>query len=191
MKIGIFSGSFDPIHTGHAMIANYASQWAGLDRVWLMPSRVNPWKTGAPPAPDAVRLEMCRLVADECPKVEASDFEFGLPLPSYTYYTLRRLKEKYPEHEFSLIIGSDNWVNFNKWKNWVEILAGFRIIVYPRPGYEVDKASLPESVTLLEDAPLALISSTFLRNAFKDGMDLSFFIPGAVLKYINTHKIYD
>ena len=109
MRIGIYSGSFDPIHTNHAMVANYCAQWGGVDEVWLMVSRLNPLKEGSHPIEDLHRLHMVKLVAEMCRNVKASDFELGLPQPSYTYVTLCRLREQYPEHEFVLIVGSDNW----------------------------------------------------------------------------------
>ena len=110
MKIGIFSGSFDPIHIGHAMMVSYLSQFCDLAALWLMPSPINPLKVDSTRTPAEHRLAMCRIVADKCPSVVVSDFEFSLPRPSYTYQTLRELKRSYPEHEFYLIIGSDNWI---------------------------------------------------------------------------------
>lgn len=190
MKIGVFCGSFDPIHMGHAMVANYLSQFCGLDRVWLMPSPLNPLKQDNPPVADAHRLEMCRLIARKCAAVAASDFEFGLTLPSYTYNTLRRLRESYPEHEFHLVIGSDNWLCFDRWRNRREIQEQFPIIIYPRPGYPVEEV-LPDGVTLLADAPQALISSTFVRKAISEKKNMNFFIAPEVSEYIKKHRLYE
>lgn len=190
MKIGIFSGSFDPIHTGHAMVANYLSQFCGLDRVWLMPSPLNPLKQDRPPISDAHRLEMCRIVARRCSAVEATDFEFSMPLPSYTCRTLERLSEKYPEHEFILVIGSDNWLEFDRWRDWQKILARYPIIIYPRPGYPV-AGELPSGVRLLCEAPQALISSTFIRSAIAEEKNVNYFLAPEVADYIKKHRLYE
>lgn len=190
MEIGIFSGSFDPIHTGHAMVANYLSQFCGLDEVWLMPSPLNPLKQGTQPAESRHRLEMCRIVADRCSAVRVSDFEMSLPLPSYTWRALSRLRDEMPQHRFHLVIGSDNWLSFDRWKNPDEIIANFPIIVYPRPGYEVE-GKLPDGVSLLTDAPQALISSTFIRKAIADRRNLNFFVDAGVIDYIKSNGLYE
>lgn len=190
MKIGLFSGSFDPVHTGHAMMANYASQCAGVDEVWMMPSRLNPFKAGSTPAPDGDRLEMCRLAAAPCPRVRVSDFELSLPSPSYTYRTLCELRKHYPRHQFVLIIGSDNWPSFGKWKNPQQIIDEFGLIIYPRPGFDIDKETLPENVTLLDQAPMVLMSSTFVRQSLREGMDMHYFLPTDVLRYIKERELY-
>lgn len=190
MKIAVFSGSFDPIHIGHAMIANYISQYCGIDRVWLMPSPLNPLKAGSTPANDSQRLDMCRMIACKCADVEVSDFEFSLPLPSYTFRTLTLLKEKYPQHAFYLVIGSDNWLIFDKWKNYEDIIKSFNILIYPRPGFEV-LGELPESVKLLKDAPQALISSTFIRRGIKEMKNMNFFLDSDVITFIKNNRLYE
>lgn len=188
MRIGVFSGSFDPVHTGHAMIANYASQWLGFDEVWLMVSPRNPLKHDSC-APDSCRLEMASIVASGCRNVKVSDFEFSLPLPSYTYHTLSLLRESYPENEFCLIIGSDNWVDFHRWRDHDRIIREFRIFIYERPGYPLSSI-LPAGVERIDGAPLAFISSTFVRNALKEGRNLNYFLPPGVFEYISQHKLY-
>lgn len=190
MRIGIFSGSFDPIHTGHAMVANYLGQYASLDEVWLMVSPLNPLKVGSSPAQDLYRLEMCSRVADNCTNVKVSDFELGLPLPTYSFKTLALLREKYPQHQFVLCIGADNWISFHKWRNYQEILNNHEIIIYPRPGYKVTDDTLPPTVTLLDDAPQALISSTFVRKIVKRGGNANYFLPFEVLEYIKEKSLY-
>ena len=123
MKIGILGGSFDPIHTGHAVVANELVQRGVFDRVWLVPARINPFKTGEErPVDGAMRTEMCRLVADRCKGVEVNDIEQSLPEPSYTYRTLCALSRQYPEHTFRVIIGSDNWEAFGRWRDADRIL---------------------------------------------------------------------
>lgn len=190
MKIGVFGGSFDPVHSGHAMVAQYASQWLDLDEVWLMVSPLNPLKQGSLPAPDADRLAMARLVADRCTRVKVSDFEFALPIPSYTARTLEILRESFPEHEFVLLIGSDNWLEFQKWRDYEKIISDFRIIIYPRPGYDVESASLPKGVSLAAEAPQVVMSSSFVRKSVKEGKNLNFFLPPEVFEYIKTNNLY-
>lgn len=194
MKIGIFSGSFDPIHMGHAMIANYMAQACGLDQLWLMVSRRNPLKKDSCPADDLDRLEMVKFVTARNPRLRASAFELPLPEPSFTYRTLTLLSERYPDYEFVLIIGSDNWLKFDLWRDHDRIAGEYRIIVYQRPGFEitdVEAAALPSNVTLLRDAPLAEISSTFIRDGIRKGMNLSFLLPDEVLDYIKRRKLYE
>lgn len=189
MTIGIYCGSFDPIHTGHAMVANYVSQWGGVDEVWLMVSRLNPLKDGRLPADDSHRLAMAQLVAAECKGVTVSDFEMHLPLPSYTYVTLCRLRESYPQHRFKLIIGSDNWLEFGRWRDSEKIIDEFGLLIYPRPGYEVTE--LPDrGVTLLGESPTSLISSTFIRKAVAEGRNVNYFVPPPVASYIEKNGLY-
>ena len=162
MEIGIFSGSFDPIHTGHAIVANYLAQYCGLDEVWLKPSPLNPLKQDTrPPADSRHRLEMCRIIADKCRGVRVSDFEMSLPLPSYSWRTLTMLRDAMPELRF-----------------------------HSPPGPGVT-GTLPEGVTLLRDAPQAVMSSTFIRSAIAEGKNLSFFLDDAVAGYIKTHGLYE
>lgn len=187
MKIGILGGSFNPVHCGHAMMANYLSQYADVDEIWLMPSPLNPLKYDTLPVDFNLRLEMCRIVARKCYRVKVSDFEESLPRPNYTYLTLCKLKETYPEHIFKLIIGSDNWIHFDRWFNFEKIIEEFPIIIYPRPGYDIDEP-LPENVVLLNDAPMAVISSTFIRNALKENKNLNYFLDPEV--YNLCRKIY-
>ncbi len=189
MKIGIFSGSFDPIHTGHAMVANYTAQSGLVDRVWLMVSRINPLKCSTPPADSSERLEMARLVGSGCRGVEVSDFELHLPSPSYTYKTLCELRKAYPMHSFLLIIGSDNWLEFNRWKDPEKIISEFGILIYERPGYPVPEA-LPPGVEMIKGAPLALISSTFVRESIKENKNINFFVPEKVVDYITNKGLY-
>lgn len=189
MKIGIYSGSFDPIHIGHAMVANYCAQWGHLDEVWLMVSPLNPLKEGSHPTDARFRLEMARLVAERCRGVRASDFELSLPLPSYTYVTLCRLREAYPQHSFTLIIGSDNWANIGRWRDAHKIIKEFGITIYPRPGFEAP-ADPPAGVRVLAEGPTAFVSSTFVRDAISAGADIHYFVPDVVADYIKEHHLY-
>lgn len=190
MTIGIYSGSFDPIHIGHAAIAEYLARSGAVDKVWLMVSRINPLKASTPPSADSHRFNMAGIVADDTPGVEASDFELHLPAPSYTYRTLSELRLRFPDHNFKLIIGGDNWANFPKWKDYEKIIAEFQIIIYPRPGVEIDSQTLPGNVDYLADAPVMAVSSTMLRRYFSEGYIPRWLIPEKVALYIRNNRLY-
>lgn len=189
--IAIYPGSFDPPHLGHVMVASYVAQWGGVDAVWIMPSGINPLKLdNAPKGSDNDRLEMCRLAVEGIPGVEVSDFELHLPRPSFTYKTLTALKAAYPDYNFRLIIGADNWQVFNRWRDTEKIISEFGLIIYPRPGYELSAENLPENVRVLKEGPLMLISSTFIRQAIADGKSPAGFLPLNVTNYIAHHHLY-
>ena len=141
MKIGIFSGSFNPIHTGHLIIANYLCEFEKLDEIWFVVSPQNPLKSKRDLLSDIHRITMVKKAIRGNRKFKYCDIEFSLPLPSYTVRTLKTLKEKYPENEFHLIIGSDNWLIFDRWKDYQEILDNYPIFIYPRLGYENSQKS--------------------------------------------------
>lgn len=171
------------------MVANYCSQWGPFDEVWLMVSRMNPLKQGSNPASEMQRLEMARIVAEKCAGVKVSDFELYLPSPSYSYVTLCKLKAKYPEHDFNLIIGSDNWVNFGRWRDAHRIISEFGLVVFARPGYELPTSAIA-GVTLLEGTPTAQISSTFIRDAVVKGANINGFVACDVADYIKKENLY-
>lgn len=179
VDIGIFSGSFNPIHVGHLALANYLCEYEGLDEVWFVVSPHNPLKEENGLMDDHLRLKLVQLAIDGYPRFRASDYEFHLPRPSYTVRTLDALKRTYPHHTFHLIIGSDNWVLFPRWYEADRILAENHLLVYPRPGYPVDRASLPSNVRLA-DSPLLDISSTFIRQAMGEGKNVRYFLHPAV-----------
>lgn len=192
MKVGIFGGSFNPIHVGHAIIASHVIQHADLDQIWLMVAPLNPLKE--PNAHnnnnDIDRLRMTELVSRHIDGVETSAFEFTLPRPSYTIQTLKALQEKFPDHEFSLIIGADNWAVFKKWKDWETIIANHDILIYPRLGYEV---TIPEEYAhrvKLTDAPIIEVSSTRIREGLAQGESMCFYVPDDVYKYIVANHLY-
>lgn len=190
MKIGILGGSFNPIHTGHAILANYITQHTDIEQLWLMVSPQNPLKDNLAQSYDVHRLAMAELVARKCDNVITSGFEFTLPRPSYTIDTLRALKEKFPQHEFVLIIGADNWNVFNRWKNHDEILKSHKIMIYPRQGFDIDiPVELAGSVTKLS-SPIIELSSTYIREQLKNNMNMNFYLPQEVYKYILEHNLY-
>lgn len=169
MKIGIFSGSFNPIHLGHTRLAAFIRQQAGLDEVWLMVSPNNPLKAASELMDEKMRYHLAQLATAELEGIRPSDFELHLPRPSYTIHTLEQLTAAYPQHQFSLIIGSDNMAIFHKWKDWQRILALYPIIVYPREGD--DLAALKQlypMMHVIEGAPLLNISATEIRAHLQD-----------------------
>lgn len=190
MNIGLLGGSFDPIHVGHCILASYIRSFAeGIDEVWMNVSPHNPLKKADTEASDSHRLQMVRLaVAGHC-GLKVCDIEYSLQRPYYTIDTLRRLSIVYPDHRFRLVIGSDNWRCFDKWKNGDEIIADYGVIVYPRPGYPLPEKPAQKNVVFI-NAPQIDISSTFIRNHLKAGVPMDFFLPEAVCSYITDNHLY-
>lgn len=189
-KVGIFGGSFNPIHTGHIALAKSLCQQAGLDEVWLMVSPMNPFKKEATDLlTDKLRLEMAeQAIADE-PKLKACDYEFHMPKPSYTWNTLQALSQDFPHVSFTLLIGGDNWVSFDKWFHHEDILSHYPIVVYPRKGCDIGK--VPSGVNIVE-TPLLNISSTEIRQRIKEGKSIHGMVPDcieplAMQYYSNQH----
>ncbi len=179
-KVGLFSGSFNPIHIGHLALANWLCEFTDLDEVWFMVTPHNPLKEKDGLMDDQLRLDMVERAIENYPKFKACDLEFHLPQPSYTISTLEALNEKYPDQSFTLIIGSDNWSCFNKWKDYQKILSDYELIVYPRLGSKpVINSSLYPNVKLV-NAPIIEISSTFIRESMKEGKDVRYFMPESI-----------
>ncbi len=191
MKIGIFGGSFNPIHSGHAIIAHHIISSGAVDRLWLMVSPVNPLKVGLEQqVADTDRLRMVEMVTRPLENVETSAFEFTMPKPSYTIDTLNALQAKFPDDEFYLVTGADNWVIFNRWRNSEEILAKYHLLVYPRLGYDVViPEELRDRVTLV-DAPIIELSSTAVRERLAQGLSVRYYVPDEVLSYIERKGLY-
>ncbi len=188
MTIGILGGSFNPVHIGHMMLASYMAQWGYVDEVWLTLSPRNPLKDPATLLPDTRRLAMLSLACRGAKGIDICDLELSMPKPSYTINTLRALSERYPEKSFKLIIGSDNWQNFTRWREWQSILNEFGVLVYPRPGYPIESKYV-DGMEVVK-APQVFISSTFIRTAVAAGKDMNYFLPQGVYKYIMDNKLY-
>lgn len=182
-RIAIFGGSFNPIHKGHLAIAQAMIDQKLCDELWLLVTPQNPFKRDDQLIDDQLRLLMAMEAVAKMPGIKVSDYEFSLPRPSYTYQTLRKLKADYPDCTFSLLIGADNMLSFNRWSHPEEILANHEIYVYPRQGYDLDRATLPSGVHLL-DVPLYDISSTEIRERVAVGNDISDMVSPNVAKIL-------
>lgn len=189
MNVGLFFGSFNPIHTGHLIIANYMASFTDLDEVWLVVSPHNPLKNRKALSNSYDRLEMARLATENAPHLKVSDIEFGMPQPSYTIDTLTYLQEKYPGRTFTLLMGADNLASFKKWKNYEVLLNNYALYVYPRPGIDLGEWENHPAVTIT-DTPLMELSSTFIRNAIKEKKNVQYFLPDAVLAFIDSKGMY-
>ncbi len=186
-QIGIYGGSFNPIHTGHIRLAEYILQATSLDEIRFMVSPNNPLKSGKELIGQATRFQWVETALQEYKGLTASDFEFTLPLPSYTINTLQALQKTYPQHRFSLIIGADNLAIFRKWKDWETILKDYALIVYPRKGEDTEQLQREYSAaTFLPDAPLFPISSTEIRQGLMEGRDMRQWIPPSIYKEVRT-----
>ena len=189
MKVGLFFGSFNPIHIGHMAIANYMIEFGPIDQLWFVVTPHNPLKKKKNLLDDYQRLEMVNRAIGDDFRFRASDIEFRLPKPNYTINTLAYLKEKHPKNDFYLIIGSDNYVTLKKWKNWEILIRDFKFLIYPRPGFDHTTVDF-EGNFKLTAAPLIEISSTFIRKAISSGKDIRHFLPTEVYRYINEMGFY-
>lgn len=191
MRIGIYGGSFNPIHRGHTELAASIVRQGLVDELWLLVSPLNPLKQDATSdmAEYEHRLDMARLATEGIEGVKVSDFERHLPIPSYTITTLGELRNAYPEHEFVLVIGADNWERFPRWYHAQEIIDTYSILIYRRPGCEMDETLLPPSVQVV-DTPLYDISSTEIRESVKKGRMPLKWVDRKVATYIRVHHLY-
>ncbi len=191
MKIGLYFGTFNPIHIGHVAIANHMAEFSDLEQVWLVVTPHNPHKKKSTLLDDHHRLQMVYLATEEYTKLKPSDIEFKLPQPNYTVTTLAHLTEKFPQHEFSLIMGEDNLNSLHKWKNYEVILQNHDIYVYPRLNGEILDASLKGHAGIhVIDAPVMEISSTFIRDAIKEGKGIRPLLPAKVWEYVEHNLFY-
>ena len=191
MKIGLFFGTFNPIHVGHLIIANHMAEFTDLEEVWFVVTPHNPFKVKSSLLADHHRYRLVSETTDDYDKLKPSNIEFGLPQPSYTINTLVHLAEKHPEHDFNLIMGLDNLHTFPKWKNSEVILRDYEIYVYPRVSEKKDLPELlnHEKVHLI-DAPIVEISSTFIRKAVKEQKDIRALMPFKAWKYMDEMNFY-
>jgi len=191
MKIGLYFGTFNPIHVGHLIIANHLAENSDIDQVWMVITPHNPLKKKANLLEDYHRLHMVHLATEKFDKIQPSDIEFKLAQPNYTINTLVHLEEKFPNHEFSLIMGEDNLESFNKWKNYEVILANYQIYVYPR----ISESVIPEEFEnhpkiKRVEAPIIELSSTFIRNNIKAGKNIQPMLNPKVWDYIDHNLFY-
>lgn len=184
-RTGVFGGSFNPIHNGHIALARQILSKGCLDEIWFVVSPQNPLKSADSLADDTYRLSLVRAALEDEKCLVASDYEFHMPRPSYMYDTLTAMRRDFPEREFVLLIGGDNWTKFHRWYRWEDILHNFRIIIYPRQGADIDISSLPSNVRMVE-TELYNISSTEIRNKISQGEDISGLVPEAVAKLIKV-----
>jgi len=189
MKTGLFFGSFNPVHLGHLVIANYMANYTQLDEVWLVVSPHNPLKNKKGLSNMYDRLEMARLATENSVNLKVSNIEFGLPQPSYTIDTLTHLHEKYPEREFAIIMGADNLSSFKKWKNYEVILKNYEIYVYPRPGIDVEEWKNHPSIIMTE-TPQMELSSTFIRKAIQQQKNIQYLVPDQVISFMEGKNMY-
>lgn len=186
---GLFFGSFNPIHIGHLIIANFMATKTDLKEVWLVVSPQNPLKPRKSLARDHDRLHLARLAVEDNFGIRVSNIEFDLPKPSYTIDTLTHLKDRYPDKEFALIMGGDNLATLHKWKNYELLLRDYRIYVYQRPGYPLGELATHESVRLF-DAPELHISATYIRKCIAAGDDVRYMVSDPVYKYLQGSRMY-
>jgi len=189
-RIGLFFGSFNPVHIGHMIIANHMVNETELDQVWMVVSPQNPFKDKKTLAKDRDRYNLVDLAIGENSRIRVSDIEFNLPKPSYTIDTLTYLKEKHPDKEFSLIMGGDNVPTLHKWKNGDLLLDRYKIYVYKRPGYDLGEAAHHPNIIAL-DAPLLDISSTYIRQLIREKKSINYLVPDAVRKEIESTSIFN
>ncbi|MGI8892878.1 MAG: nicotinate (nicotinamide) nucleotide adenylyltransferase [Bacteroidia bacterium] len=190
MKTGLFFGSFNPVHTGHLIIANYMAEFTDLDEVWFVVSPLNPLKKKETLLADHHRLALVtRAIGDDYKKIKVSNIEFNLPQPSYTRNTLAYLEDKYPQNKFALIMGADNLITLPKWRNADLIIRNYEIYVYPRLQQGTEIKTIKGKINYV-DAPVVEISSSFIREAIAKGRDVRFYLPEKAFLYIDEMNFY-
>jgi nicotinate-nucleotide adenylyltransferase len=189
MNIGLFFGSFNPIHSGHMIIAQTMLERTDIEELWFIVSPQNPFKKNKSLLHEFDRLDLVEVATRENPKFKAVDVEFNMPRPSYTIDTLVVLSEKHPEHSFKLIIGEDNLASFEKWKNHSQILKNYGLLIYPRPNSKESSIKSHERSQIVK-APMLDISATFIRNSIKEGYSIKYLVPENVEKMINSKDYY-
>lgn len=189
LRVGLFFGSFNPVHIGHMAIANYMAEFTAIDELWFVVSPMNPFKKEEKLLNAYDRIELLNLAIGGDNRFRICDVELTMPKPSYTFDTLTRLGTIYPDHRFYIIMGSDNLKSLHQWKNSAEIISRYPILVYPRPGFS-EKPEYPEGKTEWVEAPMMDISSTFIRDSVKAGKNMKFFLPGNVWETVDQMNYY-
>lgn len=190
LKVGLYFGSYNPIHIGHLAIANYMVEFTDIDQLWFVVSPQNPHKKKNNLLDDYQRLEMVHRAVQNDDRLRASNIEFNLPRPSYTVDTLAYLKDQYPNYDFVILMGSDNLESFHKWKNFEAIIENYGVVVYPRPGFDRSKVQVHKNITIAEGAPLMEISASFIRKAIRQGKDVRHFLPPKTWEYLEQMNFY-
>ena len=188
MKIGLYFGSYNPVHSGHLIIANHILNETVLEKIWFVVSPQNPFKTNSTLLNEYDRLHLLKSATEDDPRIKISDIEFALPKPSYTSVTLSHLHERYPEHEFAIIMGSDSFQNLDKWKNFEFIVKNYPIYVYQRAGFQIDN-HIKAKLTIV-NAPLLQISATQIRQLIKEGKSIRYMVPEKVREEIEKGHYY-
>lgn len=189
MKIGLYFGSFNPIHIGHLIVAEAMSSIIDLNKVWFVVSPQNPYKNRKDLLHEFDRLDLVEKAIYDNSKLNTCDIEFALPRPSYTIDTLTQLKLKYPQHEFCLLLGEDNLLHFNKWKNWQQIIDNYTLYIYPRPNAQISALHQDKRLIWIP-APMIDISATFIRKSIQSGRSVRYLLPYEVERYIIEKKFY-
>ena len=189
MKIGIFPGSFNPVHVGHLAIANYMAEYGELDEIWFLITPKSPHKGRNELIDQNLRLSLLKRAIGDYPKFKICTLEWEMPQPTYTINTLQKLRILYPEYSFNLIIGSDNWVNFHRWKDYQTILKNFKVLIYPRLSSGKIVFNNP-NVSMVKNAPKIEISSSFIRESIKNGKDVRFFLPDGMYSELKENDFF-
>jgi nicotinate-nucleotide adenylyltransferase len=188
MRIGLYFGSFNPVHTGHLIIANHLLNQTELEKIWFIVSPQNPFKVNASLLNEYDRLHLLKLATEDDGRIKVLDIEFSLPKPSYTSVTLAHLQEKYPDYEFSIIMGGDSFQNLHKWKNYEWIVKNYAVFVYNRPGFVISN-HVNAKLTIV-DAPLLQISATDIRSLIKEDKSIRYMVPDKVREEIEKGRYY-
>jgi nicotinate-nucleotide adenylyltransferase len=190
LKIGLYFGSYNPIHIGHLVIANYMVEYTDIDQLWFVVSPQNPFKKKTNLLDDYHRLELVNRAIEGDDRLRASNIEFSLPKPSYTVDTLAYLKDLHPNSEFKILMGSDNLESFHKWKNYEAIVENYGVIVYPRPGFDKFKVEVHKNIVIAQNVPLMEISSSFIRKAIRNKKDVRHFLSPKSWEYLDEMNFY-
>ena len=188
MNVGLYFGSFNPIHNGHLIIANHIVQNTVLDKLWFVVSPLNPFKSSDQLLNENQRYHLVQVAIEGETKLKASNIEFSLPRPSYTIHTLTYLKEKYPNDQFFIVMGSDGFQNIDKWKNSEYIINNYTFIIYPRPGFEIENKVAADII--ITETPWLMISSTYIRKCLKENKSIRYLVPDNVLEEIEKSGSY-